>query len=236
MIVYNGVSIDSVAPVMIEDIRVAPIRYNPVSRPRAIRFGSEWVRMGGGDRIITISLAVLVKSISERHEAFMALSKWAKTDSEYVLELPQDPLRFLQCVCTNKPEPSTRAWWENKLKLTFTCVSNPYWTSKQEKSVACGTAFYALGDAPPLMQIRDTLRYWTGSKSYTDGTNTMTFSDIPPGNLVIDVNRQTAVCGSTNIMQYYQPAGSFIIPKHGSNIITETTTFTGKVYYRERWE
>ena len=56
MIVYNGVSIDSVAPVMIEDIRVAPIRYNPVSRPRAIRFGSEWVRMGGGDRTVTISL------------------------------------------------------------------------------------------------------------------------------------------------------------------------------------
>ena len=232
MIVYNGVSIDSVAPVMIEDIRVAPIRYNPVSRPRAIRFGSEWVRMGGGDRTITISLAVLVKSINERHEAFMALSKWAKTDNEYVLELPQDPLRFLQCVCTNKPEPSTRAWWENKLKLTFTCISNPYWTSKQEKSVACGTAFFVLGDAPPLMRIERTLSSSASNQTYSNGTQSMTFSTIPAGDMVIDVTAQTAAVGNTSIMQYYAPSGSFIVPQTGS----QTITGTGTVKYRERWE
>ena len=232
MIVYNGVSIDSVAPVMIEDIRVAPIRYNPVSRPRAIRFGSEWVRMGGGDRTVTISLAVLVKSISERHEAFMALSKWAKTDAEYILELPQDPLRFLQCVCTNKPEPSTRAWWEHKLKLTFTCVSNPYWTSKQEKSVACGTAFFVLGDAPPLMRIERTLSSAASNQSYSNGTQTMTFSTIPAGDMAIDLTAQTAAVGNASIMQYYAPSGSFIVPQTGSQKITGT----GTVKYRERWE
>jgi hypothetical protein len=46
MIVFDGVSIDSVAPVMIEDIKVSPIRYNPVVRPRAIRFGSEFCAYG----------------------------------------------------------------------------------------------------------------------------------------------------------------------------------------------
>ena len=232
MIVYNGIDIASVAPVMIEDIKVSPIRYNPVVRPRAIRFGAEWVRMGGGERTVTISLALLVRNKIERQAAVLALSEWAKTDAEYRLELPTDPARYLVAVCTAKPEPSTRAWWENKLKLVFTCYSNPYWTSKAEKAVACGTQFVALGDAPPLMRIERTLSGSASNQSYSDGTNTMTFSTIPAGDMVIDLTNQTAAVGSSSIMQYYQPSGSFIIPNPG----VSTITGTGTVKYRERFE
>lgn len=232
MIFYGGVSIESVAPVMIEDIKVSPIKYNPVVRQRAVRFGADFVRMGGGERKIVITFAILDKSQVNRQEAFIALSKWAKTDAEYKLELPEDPARYLMCVCTGKPEPSTRAWWENKLRLTFSCYDNPYWTAKAEKTVACGTAFNALGSAPPLMQIKRTLSSAASSQSYSDGTHTMTFSTIPAGNMVIDANRQTAQVGSTSIMGYYQPSGSFIVPKVGA----QTITGTGTVYYRERWE
>ena len=232
MIVFNGVSLSSVAPVMIEDIKVSPIKYSPVVRPRAIRFGSEFVRMGGGERTIVVTFAILEKNKVMRQEAFRNLSMWAKTDAEYKLELPQDPVRFLQCVCTGKPEPSTRAWWENKLRVTFTCYSNPYWTAKAENSVACGTSFFVHGDAPPLMQVRRTLSSAASNQSYGDGTHTMTFNTIPAGEMVIDLNAQTAAVGNTSIMQYYRPAGAFIVPKVGTNNITGT----GTVYYRERWE
>jgi len=232
MIVFNGVSIDGVAPVMIEDIKVSPIRYSPVVRPRAILFGSNFVRMGGGERTVVITFAILEKNKVLRQEYFRNLSLWAKTDAEYMLELPQDPLRYLQGVCTDKPEPSTRAWWENKLRLTFACYENPYWTDKVEKSVACGTSFFVHGDAPPLMQVRHTLEDAASNQSYGDGVNTMTFTTIPAGEMVIDVNAQTAVVGDASIMQYYQPAGAFIVPKVGTNNITGT----GTVYYRERWE
>ncbi len=232
MIVFNGVSLDSVAGVRIEDIKVSPIRYNPVVRPRAIRFGSEFVRMGGGERTVTVSFALLDKDMINRHESLMNLSKWARTDAEYKLELPTDVNRYLVCVCTFKPEPSTRAWWENKLKLVFTCYNNPYWTARQEKSVACGTAFTVLGDAPPLMRIERTLASSASDQSYSDGTDTMTFSTIPAGSMVIDLNDQTAKVGSTSIMQYYQASGSFIIPAVG----THTITGTGTVKYKERWE
>lgn len=233
MIVFNGVSIESVAKIMIEDIKVSPISLNPVTRPRAIQAGSEFVRVRGGERTITVSFAVLDEDKTTRHETFLNLAKWARNDGEYLLELPLDNVKGLYCVCTGRPDPSTRAWWENKLKLTFTCYSNPYWTSKAEKTVACGTQFTVLGDAPPLMQIKRTVSGSSVSnQSYGDGTNTMTFSTIPVGNMVIDVNRQTAAVGNTNIMQYYQPAGSFIVPKVG----TQTITGTGTVYYRERWE
>jgi phage-related protein len=232
MIVFDGVSINSVAPVMIEDIRVSPIRYNPVVRPRAVRFGSQFVRMGGGERTIIISFALLDKNTITRHEALMNLSQWAKTDKEYRLELPTDPNRYLACVCTGKPEPSARAWWENKLKLTFTCYNNPYWTNKAVKAVACGTAFTVLGDAPPLMNIVRTLESSASNQSYSNGTQTMTFSTIPAGNMVIDLANQTAAVGSTSIMSYYQASGKFIVPKTG----TQTITGTGTVRYRERWE
>ena len=232
MIVFNGVSINSVANVSIEDIRVSPIAYNPVARPRAVRFGAEFVRMGGGTRTVTVSLAVLDNNMVTRQEAFLNLAKWARSDAEYMLELPQDPNKYLMCVCTSKPDPSTRAWWENKLKLVFTCFDNPYWTSKAEKSVACGTQFNVLGDASPLMRIERTLSSSASNQSYSNGSETMTFSTISSGDMVIDLNNQTAKVGSNSIMQYYQPSGSFIIPKTG----TQTITGTGTVKYKERWE
>lgn len=232
MIVFNGVSIDSIANVMVEDIRVSPIEYNPVARPRAIRWGSEFVRMGGGERKVTISIAVLDKNTITRHESFVNLAQWARSDAEYRLELPTDPTRFLQCVCTGKPEPSARAWWENKLKLIFTCFDNPYWTSKGEKTVACGTQFNVLGNAPPLMRIERTLASSASNQSYSNSVQTMTFSTIPAGDMVIDLNKQTASVGTSSIMQYYAPSGAFIVPQVG----TQTISGTGTVKWRERWE
>ena len=233
MIVFDGVSIESVVPVKIEDIRVSPIRLNPIVRPRAIRFGSEFVRMGGGERTVAITFALLDMDKVTRHQSLMNLSKWAKTDKEYRLELPIEPNLFLNCVCTAKPEPSTRQWWESKLRLTFTCYSNPYWTSKGEKSVSCGTQFTVIGDAPPLMRIERTVSGSAASnQSYSNSVQTMTFSSIPVGDMVIDLNNQTAVVGNSSIMQYYQASGSFIIPKTG----TQTITGTGTVKYRERFE
>ena len=232
MIFFDGVALENIAPVMVEDIRVSPIALNPVERPRALRFGSEFVRMSGGVRTVTITFAVLEQDKILRHEALMAISQWAKTDGEYKIELPTDPNRCLYGVCTAKPEPSTRQWYESKLRLVFTCISNPFWTSKADKAVACGTQFVALGDAPPLMRIERTLSGSASNQSYSNSKETMTFSTIPAGNMVIDLNNQTAQVGTTDIMQYYQPSGSFLIPRNG----VQTITGTGTVKYKERWE
>lgn len=232
MIVFNGIALESVANVKIDDIRVSPVKLNPVARSRAIRFGSDFVRMGGGERTVTVTFALLDMNHVNRHASLMGISEWAKTDAEYRMELPIEPNRYLTCVCTSKPEPSTRQWWESKLRLVFTCYDNPFWTAKNEKSVACGTSFKVLGDAPPLMRITRTLSGAASNQTYSNGTESMTFSTIPAGNMVIDLNRQTAAVGSTSIMQYYNPTGRFLIPKTG----TQTITGTGTVVYRERWE
>lgn len=233
MIIFDGTALESVAPVMVEDILISPVKLTPAVRPRAIRFGSEFVRMGGGERTVSITFAAMEMDKVIRQDILRSISMWAKTDKEYKLELPTDPNRYLECVCTAKPEPSTRQWWESKLRLTFTCYSNPFWTSKAEKSVACGTAFNVLGDAQPLMRIERTVSGSAASnQSYSNSVQTMTFSTIPVGAVVIDLNNQTAVSGTTDIMQYYAPSGSFVIPKTG----TQTITGTGTVKYRERWQ
>ena len=231
-ITFNGVTLQSVAPVKIADIRVSPIQLSPVSRPRPVRFGSDFVRMSGGDRQVTILFALLTNDPATRQTQIRAIANWARTDGPKKLYLPYHTGLYLECACVSLPEPSTREWWESPLQLAFSTFDNPYWTSDTEKSKACGTAFTVLGDAPPLMRIERTLSAAASDQSYSDGTNTMTFSTVPAGDLVIDLNHQTAAVGNTSIMQYFGFSGAFIPPAVGA----QTITGTGTVYWRERWE
>jgi phage-related protein len=118
----------------------------------------------------------------------------------------------------------------------FTCYENPYWNAKTERSVACGTDAFILGDAPPLMRIeRTVLDSAANGQSYSLDGRTMTFSTIPVGEMTIDLENQTAysVNGNTvtDIMPYYNMNSRFLIPRTGSVNIAGT----GTVKYRERW-
>lgn len=237
MIVYDGIDIRSTANVDIEDVRVNPIEYDEVTRPRAINGGSVFVRSRAGTRTVSVTFALLDDNKVNRQKALDAISQWAKNDKEYRLELPGHPEKYLMAICTGKPEPSLRQWWESKLRLVFTCFENPYWNALSEKSVACGTAAFILGDAPPLMRIERTVSGSAASnQSYALDGRTMTFSTIPVGNAVIDLDNQIAysVNGTTttDMMQYYNVNSRFLIPRTGS----VTITGTGTVKYRERWK
>ena len=237
MIVFDGVSLNSVAKAMIEDVRVSPIAYDEVTRPRAIRGGSDFVRSRAGTRTVTITFALLDDNKINRQKTLLAISEWAKNDKEYRLELPGHPEHYLMAICTGKPEPSLRQWWESKLRLVFTCYDNPYWNAKAEKSVACGTAAFILGDAPPLMRIERTVSgSAVSNQSYSLDGKTMTFSSLPVGNAVFDLDSQTAWSMNgqlyTDLMQYYLMTSEFLIPRTGSVKITGT----GTVKYRERWQ
>ena len=228
---YNGVDITTVAPVKIEDIRVSPIQYAPVVRPRAFQFGSDFVRMRGGERTVALTFALLDNVRTSRQNALFAMSEWAKTDAEYMIEIP-DTTRVLFGVCTQKPDPSIRQWWENKLRFVFTCFENPYWTDKEETTVDCGVSVSVAGNAPPLMVIRNTFDEAAQNVEYSDGVRTMVFSEIPAGDMVIDLNRQTAAVDGVSIMGAFDPSGRFVEPATGSYMITGT----GALSYRQRWE
>ena len=232
MILYDGVDIKSIADIRIEDIRVSSIQYEPAVRARPVKGGAFFIRNRGGVRTVTITFALLDEDQIHRQAALDAISIWAKTDKEYKIELPGHPDKYLVGVCTAKPDPSLRQWWEGNLRITFTCFNNPYWNSIVEKSAACGSDFIARGDAPPLMRIERTLSSQATNQSYGLDGKTITFSQIPTGNLVIDLDEQTAAVGSTDIMQYYNVNSRFLIPRTGLMNISGS----GTVKYRERWE
>lgn len=232
MIIFNGVDLTETIPVKIEDIVVSPIQLNPVARQRAVQFGSEFVRMGGGNRNITISFALLEIDYAERENAMQNLRNWARIGAEYTLELPQYTNRHLECAVVQLPDYSYRKWWENKLKIVFTCFNNPYWTSNELVEVPCGNEFSIGGSAQPLISIeRSGIRPLT-NQTYTNGIGSMTFTTIPAGNVVIDLNRQTASVDGVSIMQFYTPSSEWIIPAVGAS---QTIQGEGTVKYRERW-
>lgn len=232
MIMFNGVALEQIAPVKIVDILVSPIQMSATARQRPVRWGADFVRMTGGSRTVSIEFALLTDNRDVRQTQLQEITRWARSDTPGRLELPNRRDVYLEAICTALPEPSLRQWWESKLRIVFTTFDNPYWTSNNERSVACGTKFIALGDAPPLMRIERTLSSAASNQTYNNSEESMTFSTIPAGDMVIDLNRQTAQVGNNSIMQYFTFNSSFLIPRTG----THTITGTGTVKWRERWE
>ena len=232
MIIFNGVDLDLVAPVKIVDIRVSPISMTPVARQRPISWGADFVRLTGGSRTVTIEFALLTNDRTIRQYQLRAITKWARSETPKRLMLPNHEGVYLEAICTALPEPSLRQWWESKLRIVFTTYDNPYWTNIAEKSVACGTSFTVLGDAPPLMRIENTFASTAYGQEYTNGTESMQFISSPSGAMVIDLNKQTAAVNGTSIMDKYEFNSSFLIPRTG----TQTIEGAGTVKWRERWE
>lgn len=230
MIVFNGVDLEEISPVKFDDIRVSPMNVNPIER-QAVGIGQQFVMMTGGKRTITITFALLEQDRDKRFKLLEAIKEWARPWQECPLILPQDETKHFDCRCTGYPEPSYRQWWEGQLRLVFTTFENPYWTSNDEIRSSLNQLVTIGGTAPPLMRIERKLTSKAANQTYAANGKSMVFSQIPAGNLVIDLNKQTAAVSNTSIMQYFGKTSRFIQPTTG-NI---TITGNGTLIYRERW-
>ena len=228
MIRFNGIALDEIAPVRLIDISIGPMPVRTTARERPIRAGADFVRVAGGTRHVEVMFALLTQDRITRQEQLLAINRWATTTAPGRLVFADHPGRYLNAVCTGYPEPSMRQWWEQNLRVQWTC-EDPYWYAMTEKSVSCGTQFKAGGSATPYVRITDTLSA-TGDRTYSDGTTSMVFTDVPAGDLEIDLERQTAKVGNTSILSGLAFASLFIEPKN-----TMTITGSGTVHYRERW-
>ena len=230
MIVFNGMALENIAPVKIEDIRVSPIIQTPVARDRPITAGMTFVRSHEGTRTVSITFAIIEQDLDLRQKHIEAVTAWALSDKPAPMLLPFRTGKYIEVICTGLPEPSTRQWWESRLNLTFTAY-DPYFYDLTEKSAECGNEFTVRGNALPKMRIEATLDE-SGDLEFSDGTNTMEFEGVAAGDVVIDLNRQTAKVGSTSIMDKFTFTSRFIPPKLG----TMTITGDGTVKWREAWK
>ena len=230
MIIFSGKDLENVAPVSIDDIKVNPIQTTPVARQRA-EFGQDYIRMQGATRTIVVTFALLIHDLDERFQYLEAIKEWAKPFEEGILQLPMYDGKHFDVRCTGYPEPSYKQWYESKLRLVFTTFENPYLTSDSEIRAACNTPFSIGGTAPPLIQITRKLTSKVANQTYASNGRSMEFTQIPAGNLLIDLNKETAEVGGASIMQYFTKTSRFIKPKTGNM----TVTGNGTVIYRERW-
>ena len=230
MIYYGGEALETVAPVKIVDIVDSGVQIVPKTRDRPIRPGTDFVRNHLSERTITVTFALLTQDMLARNAQIESLLKWAYSREPKRLELPTKQGRYLMAVCTQLPGPSARQWFESSLTLVFTCY-DPFWYDVAEHHASCGsTAFFVNGSAEPVMRIEDTLDA-AAQRVYSDGSDTMTFTLVPAGDLVIDLEQQTAQVDGVSCMDQFTFASSFILPHTGQTTITGS----GTVYWRERW-
>ena len=67
MIIFNGVDLQEIAPIKIDDIKVSPIQTSPVARQR-VGFGQDFVRMNGSSRTVTVIFALLEQDKDKRFD------------------------------------------------------------------------------------------------------------------------------------------------------------------------
>lgn len=225
---FHGIPLENVAGVKLTDITVGPVQWQATARARPIRAGSDFVRLVGGLRTVTMTFVLLQRDMEWRQQDLTAVTAWLRTEQPERLVLPGFPGRYLMAACTEFPEPFLRQYWQ-ELRAVWTCF-DPYWYSMSERQCACGTPFKVGGSAPPLMWITDTLAA-SGDRAYTDGTDTITLADVPAGDLTIDLDAQTAAVDGVSVMACYDFASSWIIPHTGETMISGT----GTVHWRERW-
>lgn len=187
--------------------------------------------MSNGQRTITITFALLKQDAEERFELLEAVKEWAKPWDEGPLVLPMYPGKHFDVRCTKLPEPSLRQWWESKLQIVFATFENPYLTSNDEIRANLNDALTIGGTAPPLVRIERRLSSRVVNQTYACNGRSMFFSQVPPGQLVIDLNRQTATVTGQSIMQYLSKTSKFLTPVNGPMTITGN----GIAIYRERW-
>lgn len=230
MIFLSNKALENVAPVKIEDIRIGPIIQTPVARDRPINAGMTFIRPHEGTRTVGITFAIWEEDPEQRAQYIDAITAWALTEQPAPMQLPTHKGKHLYVICTGLPEPSTRQWWEARLNLTFTAY-DPFFYDDLEREAECGTAFIVKGNAPPKMRIETTLAS-AGDLTFSDGTNSMAFTSVAAGDIVIDLNKQTARRGSASIMDKFGRTSRFIIPRTGAMTISGT----GTVKWREAWQ
>lgn len=233
MVLFNGVALESVAPIKVQDIVVSPIAQKVTTIDRATQPGAYFVRVRGTTRTVTISFAVITQVRPTRERHIQAVRRWAESDKPGLLLLPDRVGQYLSAVCTAYPQSNVRAWWDVPT-LTFTAY-DPFFLDAAENVAPCGQGFMAGGSATPHMEIRAQLASATQNPSWTDhlGNRISLSGSVGPGLVVIDLEAQTVTENGASIMsQYVWPESTFFPARLGYNRITGP----GNVYWRERWE
>ena len=126
MLLFNGVAFEDVAAVNVVDIVVSPITQAVTAVDRAVLSGSDFVRIRGKTRTITVTFALLDQDRDARCESMEAIRRWAASDKPQRLMLPDRIGQYIDAICTTFPQLSIRERWAVG-KIVFTSYE-PFFT------------------------------------------------------------------------------------------------------------
>ena len=228
MIIFGNAALEDAAPVRVRDITVFMPDMRPIAADRVYPAGQEYAGMRVGARRVVIRFALDAEDMAQRAGHLRAVTQWASGMDIRPLRLPGYDGMHLMAVCTAHPDFDARAWWRDDLRLELTAF-DPYWRADAERRAAAGDVFIG-GSAPPEMRI-EYRNEQAGDCLWSDGIDEMRFSGVPPGLLVIDLNRQTALLDGTGVMDRFDPTGTFPLPRAGRFRLAGP----GEIVWRERW-
>lgn len=234
MVEYNGVTLESVAPVRIIDIALSPPAMTVAAQGHVLTDGARFIRRKRGERTVTITFALLTEDYATRRAQLAAITAWASSPVSAPLCIATEPGGYLQAVCTTYPSQSARQFWE-VLTLAFTAY-DPRFIDCAEYTLPASRPVIVAHNEPPAMRIEQDVSTPISNPSWALGAHKLQLSgSVGVGRLVIDFERQTITLNGQSIMNQLTIDSRFFIMKQGANAITCTGGAGGILYWRERW-
>lgn len=234
MVEYNGVTLESVAPVRIIDIVLSPPAVTVTAQSHALTDGARFVRCKRGERTVTITFALLTEDYAARRAQLAAITAWASSSALAPLSIITEPGGYLQAICTAYPAQSGRQFWE-VLTLTFTAY-DPRFIGCVEYTLPVLRPVIVAHNEPPLMRIEQDITTSISSPSWALEDSKLQLSGaVGVGRLVIDFERQTITLNGQSIMNQFTIDSRFFVLKQGANTVICTGGAGGTLYWRERW-
>lgn len=231
MILFDDIDLCSLAPVKVVDVMVGEVKTKAVSRERPLQGGVDFVRATPTTRTISIQFALLQSDITERESYLSAVRSWAHPGTAGKLVVPSRPSQYIVAVCKGLPEPSSRQWWEDRLKVTFTAY-DPFFRSLGSHNVPAGQSTFVTGNAPPLAVLTKTVQAGAQTITASDGERTLSISGtLEAGVVTVDLWSETVTHSTMGNIDHLVTFTSRF-PSVG----TGQTTITGMdLTYVERW-
>ena len=234
MVEYNGVTLESVAPVRIIDIALGSPAVAITAQSHALADGARFLRRKRGERTVTITFVLLTDDYAARRTQLAAITAWASSSVPAPLCIATEPGGYLQAVCTTYPSQSSRQFWE-VLTLAFTAC-DPRFVGCAEYTLPVSRPVIVVHNEPPMMHIEQDVSASISNPSWALGAHKLQLSgSVGVGRLVIDFERQTITLNDQSIMNQLTIVSRFFMMKQGANAIACTGGAGGILYWGEWW-
>ena len=235
MVVFNGVSLESKAPVSLIDITEQAPEVQVVQQENAARGGAHFARRSYGTRAITLTLALPCRDMAQRAAHIRSIVAWATSEAPKRLELPQYEGLYLNALCTSLPGVSAKNWWDT-FEMEFTAL-DPAFYDGQEHSAALGEACVIGGTTNAKLWLTQRIETAiTHPRWQLSPTHFIELAgEIAPGELLIDFDERFVTLGGVSLMQKVSLASRFFSWMPGERSVTGTSGAAGMLHWQERW-